>query len=119
MSAGLAALGCGTNRFAPIGPDASCWALARRSANTSAETYPEATKPSPPALVAAAASSGVDAPPDIGAAMTGTARSTNFNRLEALIAASYHFGTDTPTAPDAATPVSTSVSSAGPQVPTA
>jgi hypothetical protein len=43
---------------------------------------PAAMKPRPPAFVAAAASSGVDGPPAIGATITGTSRSAKFSRFK-------------------------------------
>src|SRR5579859_2405122 len=86
MSALLPALGCGTNRFAPIGPEVRLRAALSRSAKTSAVRYPAATKPSPPAFVPAAASSGVDGPPAIGATRIGAERSRKSN----AIGPSYH-----------------------------
>jgi hypothetical protein len=41
-------------------------------------------KPRPPAFVAAAASSGVDGPPAIGATITGTSRSDKFSRFNTI-----------------------------------
>jgi NAD(P)-dependent dehydrogenase (short-subunit alcohol dehydrogenase family) len=57
---------------------------AARSANASAGRRPEAMKPRPPAFVAAAASSGVDGPPAIGATITGRSRSDKFSRFNTI-----------------------------------
>src|ERR1700744_4930947 len=72
-----ATLGCGTNRFTPIGPVVALRAAARSSASRSGLMYPAARKPRPPALATAAARAGVPGPPAIGAPTIGTSRSQN------------------------------------------
>src|ERR1700677_886079 len=63
--------GPGTNRFTPNGALVSSPVRRHRSASSAADRYPAARKPSPPPLLPAAASSGVDGPPASGASTIG------------------------------------------------